>query len=107
MLWHSSGTVEPVEERTSDVNFSTGVASRGRTKLRWQAFLHFQLVSNINHVPGFTEGITGSNSLSSLSHLHLVPKLCMWVAFSIVNDAALLLYTSKSAVLLSVAEKDR
>lgn len=67
VLWRSSGTVEPVEERTSAVHFSMGVASRGRTKLRCLSFLHFQLVSNISHVPGFTEGITTSESLSLFS----------------------------------------
>lgn len=35
VLWHSSGTGEPVEERMSDVNFSMRVASRGKTKLSW------------------------------------------------------------------------
>lgn len=77
MLWHSSGTVEPVEERTSDVNFSMGVASRGRTKLRWQPLLHIQLVSNINHAPGSTEGITGSDALSLVSFaLYAKSSLC-------------------------------
>lgn len=41
-----------------------------------------------------------------LSHLHFMPKV-FYVAFSIVNDAALLLYTNKAAVLLGVAERDR
>lgn len=59
--------MEPVEERASDVNFSMGVASCGRTKLRWLPFLHFQQVSTINHVPGLTESITGSDSLSPVS----------------------------------------
>lgn len=108
MLWHSSGTVEPVEERTSDVNFSMGVASRGRTKLRWQPFLkHFQLESNINCVPGFTEGMTASNSPSLVSFALRAKSCSMWAAFSIVNDAALLLYTNKSAVHLSVAGRER
>lgn len=42
-----------------------------------------------------------------LSHLHFMPTVSMWVALSIVNDTALLLYILKSALLLSVAERDR
>lgn len=41
MLRRSSGTVEAVEERTSDVNFSMGVASGGRAKFEVAAFFAF------------------------------------------------------------------
>lgn len=51
MLWYSSGTVEPVEERTSDVNFSMGVASRGRIKLRSQLFFFFTFLASEQYLP--------------------------------------------------------
>ena len=40
MLWHSSGTIENVKGRTSDVNFSVGVANRGRTKVEMAALFY-------------------------------------------------------------------
>lgn len=67
---------------------------------------HFQLESNINRVPGFTEGMTTSDSPSLVSFALRAKSCSMWAAFSIVNDAALLLYTNKSAALLSVAERE-
>lgn len=102
MLWHSSGTVVPVEERTSDVNFNMGVASRGRTMLRWQPFLHFQLVSTINHVPGFTKGITGSNPLSLVSFALYANS---FFVDSIVNNTALC-YVPSSLQCSSVWQRD-
>lgn len=61
LAFEAGKAIEPVEERMS-VNFSMGAASHERTK-----FLHFLLVSPIYHVPGFTEAITGSYSLTLVS----------------------------------------
>lgn len=63
-----------MEERASDVNFSMGVASCGRTKLRWQPFLHFQLVSNINLYLALLRALQEA-ILYLLSHLHFTPKV--------------------------------
>lgn len=73
----------------------------GGQSLRWQPFLHFQLASNVNHIPGFSEGITGSGSLSLVSFALHGKSFCMWVAFGIVNDSALLLFTVTTSLQLS------
>lgn len=103
--FNASGGIEPVEERTSDVNFSMGVADRGRTMLRWQPFfflLHSQLVSTINRAPGLT--VSHSPSLASFA---LYADISMWVALCIVNDTALQLYHQVCCVFQCVRPRQR
>lgn len=64
-------------------------------------------MSSIDRVPGFTVGITRSDSPSLVSFALYAKSFSMWVAFGVVNDAALPLYTNASAALLIVAERDR
>lgn len=65
VLWYSGVMVEPVEESESDVNFSMGVAARGKTEVEFAAtFTFFQPVSIISHAPGLIavalQEVTGS-----------------------------------------------
>lgn len=89
-----------MEERTSDVNFSTGVARRGRTKLRLRPL--FTSPASEQHQPctWLYRGHYWERSSISCLICTLCQKFSMWVAFGIVNDAALLLHADKSAVLL-------
>lgn len=67
VLWYSGGMAEPVEESGSDVNFSMGVAARGKTEVEFAATFTFSSLwaLSVMHL-AYSGGFTGSIRVGSI-----------------------------------------